>query len=232
MARGRIAENRSADIINAARSLILEEGPARMTMDAVAARAGVGKGTIFLYWPSKAKLVDATITLEVAAIFSEVLARLDDIKDEWRLSVVLRQVLNVQISCPLVNAIFRHDGDISSWDDSAPAQTLRELLPILRRHDLLTPWPNEEIAAGIEMLIFGMWRVQTTERSDAIDLPEMIERVVAAVYEVDAPPTASLKQAAIEIRKAFEKLIGTLLAKAAPSRKTTIPSLRSLKPTP
>jgi AcrR family transcriptional regulator len=43
-------------IIDAALALLVEEGFDRLSMDAVAARAGVGKATIYRRWPSKEAL--------------------------------------------------------------------------------------------------------------------------------------------------------------------------------
>jgi AcrR family transcriptional regulator len=44
-------------ILNATLDLLLEEGFTRMSIEAVASRAGVGKATIYRRWPSKADLV-------------------------------------------------------------------------------------------------------------------------------------------------------------------------------
>jgi len=49
-------------ILEAAYELALERGPAKVTIDAIAARAGVGKQTIYRWWPSKgAVLLDVLI---------------------------------------------------------------------------------------------------------------------------------------------------------------------------
>lgn len=43
-------------ILRAAADLLLDEGTARVSMDAVAERAGVSKATIYRWWPSKERL--------------------------------------------------------------------------------------------------------------------------------------------------------------------------------
>ncbi|WP_426505058.1 TetR/AcrR family transcriptional regulator [Dactylosporangium sp. McL0621] len=50
------------DILDAAAALIAEPGGAAVTVDAIAARAGVGKQTIYRWWPSKyAVMLDALL---------------------------------------------------------------------------------------------------------------------------------------------------------------------------
>jgi AcrR family transcriptional regulator len=57
--RVRQPEVRPDQILDAAQRLLLEMGPAATTMDAVAAAAGVGKGTIYHYYASKSDLLSA-----------------------------------------------------------------------------------------------------------------------------------------------------------------------------
>jgi len=57
--RTRRPEARPDQILDAAERLLVAEGAAAMTMDAVAAAADVGKGTIYHYFRSKAELLSA-----------------------------------------------------------------------------------------------------------------------------------------------------------------------------
>ena len=54
---GRRNQRTHAAILDAALALCREEGYARLTMDAIAARAGAGKQTIYRWWPSKGAVV-------------------------------------------------------------------------------------------------------------------------------------------------------------------------------
>jgi len=56
--RGRRRSERSHKaIITATQELLVERGYPKLTIEAVAARAGVGKQTIYRWWPSRASLV-------------------------------------------------------------------------------------------------------------------------------------------------------------------------------
>jgi AcrR family transcriptional regulator len=50
------SEQANRDILDAARDLLVEEGFTRLRLEHVAARAGVGKATIYRRWPSKEAL--------------------------------------------------------------------------------------------------------------------------------------------------------------------------------
>lgn len=53
---------RTREILAAARKLLEQRGPDAMTMEEVAAAAGVAKGTVYLYFQSKDDLIQALIT--------------------------------------------------------------------------------------------------------------------------------------------------------------------------
>ena len=59
--RQRRKEARPAELIDAALAVFVEKGFAASRIDEVAARAGVSKGTLYLYYPSKASLLEAVI---------------------------------------------------------------------------------------------------------------------------------------------------------------------------
>lgn len=64
----RRSERSRRAILDAARALVAETGYPRLTIEAVAARAGVGKQTIYRWWPSKgALLLDAVLALSQTA---------------------------------------------------------------------------------------------------------------------------------------------------------------------
>lgn len=69
--RQRRKEARPGELLEAALALFVEKGFAATRVDEVAARAGVSKGTLFLYFPSKEDLFKAVIHETLAGRFNE-----------------------------------------------------------------------------------------------------------------------------------------------------------------
>lgn len=69
--RGRRKEARPGELLDAALDLFVEKGFAATRAEEVAARAGVSKGTLFLYFPSKEELFKAVIRENIAGRFKE-----------------------------------------------------------------------------------------------------------------------------------------------------------------
>lgn len=59
--RSRRAEHRPAEIVGAALELFAERGFAATRMEEIAARAGLSKAALYLYFPSKAEVFKATV---------------------------------------------------------------------------------------------------------------------------------------------------------------------------
>ncbi len=57
----RRAEERPKEVLDAALEVFVERGYAATNMDAIARRAGVSKGTLYLYYPGKADLLKAVV---------------------------------------------------------------------------------------------------------------------------------------------------------------------------
>ncbi|NQW81457.1 MAG: TetR/AcrR family transcriptional regulator, partial [Polaromonas sp.] len=69
--RERRKEARPGELLDAALSLFVEKGFAATRMEEVAKRAGVSKGTVFLYFPSKEELFKAVVRENISGRFEE-----------------------------------------------------------------------------------------------------------------------------------------------------------------
>jgi AcrR family transcriptional regulator len=86
----RRSERSRRAILAATRELIVELGYAKVSIDAIAARAGVGKQTIYRWWPAKGAVVFDSV-LELSADPSGAVAPLPDTGDlEADLRLVMR----------------------------------------------------------------------------------------------------------------------------------------------
>ena len=69
--RERRKEARPGELLAAALDLFVEKGFAATRVEEVAARAGVSKGTLFLYFPSKEELFKAVVRENISGRFAE-----------------------------------------------------------------------------------------------------------------------------------------------------------------
>jgi TetR/AcrR family transcriptional regulator len=70
-ARQRRKQARPQELLNAALELFVEKGFSATRSDEVATRAGVSKGTLYLYFPSKEELFKAVIRTNLATLIAE-----------------------------------------------------------------------------------------------------------------------------------------------------------------
>ena len=69
--RQRRKEARPQELLDAALELFVEKGYAATRSEEVAARAGVAKGTLYLYYPSKEELLKAVVRKNLSALIEE-----------------------------------------------------------------------------------------------------------------------------------------------------------------
>jgi AcrR family transcriptional regulator len=69
--RQRRKQARPQELLDAALELFVEKGYSATRSDEVASRAGVSKGTLYLYFPSKEELFKAVVRTNIAALIAE-----------------------------------------------------------------------------------------------------------------------------------------------------------------
>ncbi len=148
--RGRRRSERSHQaIVAATRELLVERGYPDVTIEAIAARAGVGKQTIYRWWPSRAALV-----LEAYLSSADVVAAptpggnaREDVRAllEW-LIAVLREPTGGPVVAGLV-ADIQHDADLAEGfhRDVVPARREAMLVALERGRE------RGEIRAGADL---------------------------------------------------------------------------------
>ena len=116
----RRSERSRRAILAATRELIVEAGYAKVSIDAIAARAGVGKQTIYRWWPNKGAVVFDSV-LELSADPSGAVAALPDTGDlEADLRLVMRATVaefaDPAFEAPIraLNTEIAHDPDLAA----------------------------------------------------------------------------------------------------------------------
>ena len=106
---GRAREER---ILDAAGELLLTFGYRRVTVDDVARRAGVGKGTVYLHWSSKLELFAAVLLRDVASIVEAQLAAMRADPAEIQLHRTMRTLFLLVMRRPLARAFYTGDSEL------------------------------------------------------------------------------------------------------------------------
>lgn len=107
-----MSRSREARILDAAGELLLIFGYRRVTIDDVARRAGVGKGTVYLHWSSKLELFATVLLRDVAGIVAEQLAAMRADPAEIRLHRTLRALFLLVMRRPLARAFYTGDTEL------------------------------------------------------------------------------------------------------------------------
>ncbi|NMI00027.1 TetR family transcriptional regulator [Pseudonocardia acidicola] len=149
-----MGQSREARILDAAGELLLVFGYRRVTIEDVARRAGVGKGTVYLHWSSKLELFATVLVRDVAAIVAEQLAALRADPAEVRLHRTMRALFLLVMHRPLARAFYTGDTELLgalsadtkigrqfAMDKAAMAQPY---LSVLHEHGLLADDPGAD----------------------------------------------------------------------------------------
>ena len=159
----RRSERSRLAVLSACAELVTEVGFARLTVEAIAARAGVGKQTIYRWWPSKGAVVFDAL-LEMNRADGELgLPDTGNLGDDLRL--VVRAMVS-DLTDPRTDAVYRAVfAEIQSDERLAAELTERLMSP-------LTSALEARLAAGRE----------TGEVGPLVDLSVGLELIVGPVF--------------------------------------------------
>ncbi|MEN5074968.1 helix-turn-helix domain-containing protein [Isoptericola cucumis] len=104
-----LVPDRRGRILDAARELILEQGWPRTTVADVAARAGIGKGAVYLELPGKDAILAATLQRSMRALTADVHRRVLAAPDLVDLPAVYRFGVEALLADPLARALYLGD---------------------------------------------------------------------------------------------------------------------------
>lgn len=193
------------EILDAAAELLLRFGYRRVTVDDVADRAGIGKGTLYLHWKTKDELLLAVLRREAVSSLDGLVAAL---RADARV-VALHRLTEVQfrgvMGRPLLRALYTGDpavlGKLGAALHNAQGDRHHNLfddyLRLLGAHGLLRPdLPVAEISYGYHAVLHGYLTEDSYDRG-ARPLPldrtaYLLASTVRRAFEPAAEPPAEI----------------------------------------
>lgn len=154
-------------MLAAAGELLVGRGARGFSVADVAARAQVGKGTVYLYWPTKEDLLIGLIGRGFLGLLDDLISRIEADPDLARPSRFCPAMLQIATSQPLLAALQRHDQHllgiladhprtVALREALGPSAVLHAVLPIWRRHRLARDdWDATDQAFALHALITG-----------------------------------------------------------------------------
>ncbi|MGW1742941.1 TetR/AcrR family transcriptional regulator [Nocardia sp. NPDC001965] len=100
---------RADRILDVAAELLLQWGYRKVTIDDIAERAEVGKGTVYLHWKTRADLLQAVFRRELAAAADELIAAVRADPQEVRLHRLTKRHFLSVMNRPLLKAMAHAD---------------------------------------------------------------------------------------------------------------------------
>lgn len=190
-------QERSTQILDVAAELLLRLGYRHVTVDDIAARAGIGKGTVYLHWKTKDELLLAVLHREVAISADRLVAAM---RADARV-VMLHQLTEVHylgiMRQPLLRAMFTSALDV--LDRLATAlhaaqgdqhhRAFDDYLRLLAAEGLLdADFTVDEISYGYHAILHGYLNEDSYRRGAAeLSLPQKARLLGGTVRRTFGP---------------------------------------------
>jgi AcrR family transcriptional regulator len=205
-------------ILDVAADLLLRHGYRRVSIDDVAAGAGIGKGTVYLHWKTREQLFSAVFTREVLRAIAELQQALRTDPQSCLLHNFARAYFLAIVSRPLLRGFLLDDPDLmgrlaSSADtarDDRHAVMAREYLGLLAGHRLLRDdMGTDEIGYAYQATFEGFLRAESAAPADGRhQRADLLAWTIQHAFESEqATPAAPLQ----DLAAATVTLLGGLI---------------------
>ncbi|WP_327087172.1 TetR/AcrR family transcriptional regulator [Nonomuraea sp. NBC_01738] len=209
--------DRADRILDAAAELLLRLGYRKVTIDDIAQRAAIGKGTVYLHWRTKQKLFEALFLREALAYVREINAQLARDPSVVRPSTMLARSYLAIHERPVLRAMF--SGDLRRLQEhlieaTASSQhilAMDHFYDVLRGHGLLRD-DVPDLPYSIKAVHAGYYLLDAVEPASAAMDPQAkaasLAHVVRQAFEPPGEPDQkALADAAASVRAIFDELV-------------------------
>jgi AcrR family transcriptional regulator len=195
-------QQRAERILDAAVELVLRWGYKRVTIEEVAKRAGIGKGTIYLHWKTREALFMAVLARDSVKLYDELIDAMRKDPTEILAHRLMRRSFLLIGEHPLLQAVFTRDtevlGDLVAERTAQPLRGQKlafsqEYYELLRAHGLLrTDMAKEVQRYAISAAAFGFYMLDpllpVEQRVPIHERAEIIAHTVRNAFEPPEPP--------------------------------------------
>lgn len=215
-----MGDGKAARILDEAENLLVRFGYRKTTVDDVARRAGVGKGTVYLYWPSKLELFGAVLTRQSAQMLAEQLTLVKADPTEVQVHRTLRcsflQVMRRPLSKAFVTRDYDALGELMTASRSGvqfvtgKTETTERYLAVLYEHGLLAddPVADPTVSYRLSAAAVGAFVLEGVPGSGDLSMEDKADALATTVrraFEPTTEPTPrSLRSAASELTELYE----------------------------
>ncbi|MDQ0791601.1 TetR/AcrR family transcriptional regulator [Streptomyces sp. B1I3] len=189
---------RSVRILDAAADLLTRYGYRRVTMDDVAAEAGIGKGTVYLHWKTREQLFGAVFAREVLRAMDGLRQALQRDPHTCLLHNFARVYFLAVVDRPLLRGLLLGDphllGKLTGAPDPARddrhATMAHGYFALLAEHGLLRDDLSvHEIGYAYQATFEGFLRAESSAPTGGLEQrAELLARTVEQAFENDAAP--------------------------------------------
>lgn len=219
---------RVAQMLDAAGDLLLAHSYRRVTVDDVARRAGVGKGTVYLHFASKLELFAGVLVRDSLGVTEDLLAALRADPAQAALDATMRTSFLAVQRRPLTRALFAGDvellGAIATDTKTGleivtdKTEFAREHFALLHRHGLLAddPATTPDLPYRLSAACIGFFLDHLVPAGAGMDVTARADALAAVVRAGFTPPgapdPAALAAAATELAALCERTLHHLTA--------------------
>jgi AcrR family transcriptional regulator len=217
---GRARQEVRADaILDAASELIQRWGYNKTTVDDIARKAGVAKGTIYLHWNTRDDLFQALMARETRVITEDIQQRIANDPEGATLHGSTKHSLLASAQYPLMKAVLLRDSDmLGKWGHSqqetgAYEQRIngyRGLLELMRKAGLVrTDMEVREQLYLLSILSIGMLISDEVKLRDE-EAVEVIAETIKRTLELPSPTNEALADVSREFNSYMEQVVRDL----------------------
>lgn len=205
--------DRADRVLDAAGELMLRLGYRKVTIEDIAKRAGIGKGTVYLHWRAKKQLFEALILRESAGLTEELLDELRRDPEQIRPHRFMRLSFLATIRRPLLRALLVGNTELIG-DLKQGSQRDQQLLAADRYFELLVSHgllrdDVPDLPFALNAAVTGFYLIDTinpdiADLTDEAKADALAHTVRAAFEPAREPGRATLKAVAVEVTALFE----------------------------